>query len=385
MKWIAGIALLIILAIAGTYLLDRHPSLPTALPGTSLSRASQTALNDKQSQIQDKISSMSLKEKIAGLLILHVPGTDPSVLASYVEQYHPAGLILMSDNIPSTRSELRAETDAVQKTSSMPYFISTDEEGCTVKRLASDTFACPSELGKEPVSNTTAAFENRSALLKSVGINLNFGIIADITSDPESFIYPRVFSGDPQVAGARVAAAAAASKGGTLSTLKHFPGHGETEENSHLTIPSTDVSKEQWEKTDAIPFKDGIAAGADVLMFGHLTYTAVDSKPASLSRAWHGIAVNELGFKGLMITDDMFMPQQSGDPQYADPIKNAVAALQAGNDLLLYVNNHGPGTDIDVSSLIDGIAAAVASGELSESAIDAKLQKVLAAREAKVY
>lgn len=323
---------------------------------------------------------MSLKDKIADLLILHVPGTDPATLASYVRQYHPAGLIFMGDNIPATKAELKAETAAIQSTTNIPYFISTDEEGCTVKRLSSDTFACPHELGSDPVASTTSAFRSRSILLKSVGINLNFGIVADITSDPNSFIYPRVFSGDPHTAGDRVAAAVSGSKGETLSTLKHFPGHGETEENSHITIPSTNVPKEQWSQTDAVPFKEGIDAGADVLMFGQLTYAAVDTQPASLSKTWHDIATKELGFKGLMITDDMFMLQESGDPAYADPVKNAVAALNAGNDLLLYVNNHGQGTDMDVSALVDGIAAAVQSGELPQSSIDAKVKKVLAER-----
>lgn len=378
-RWV-WLVLIVLVAAVAAVLLMRESNLPSSTPSTGTAPASVTQPESTTSQVKTDISSMSLKDKIADLLILHVPGTDPATLAAYVRQYHPAGLILMADNIPATKTALRSETEAIQQTTNTPYFISTDEEGCTVKRLASDTFACPTELGTEPVSNTTSAFSDRSSLLQSVGINLNFGIIADITSDPKSFIYPRVFSGDPQVAGARVSAAVAASKGKTLSTLKHFPGHGETEENSHTTIPVTGISKDQWSSTDAVPFKDGIDAGADVLMFGQLTYSSVDTSPASLSKTWHDIAASELGFKGLMITDDMFMLQQSGDPAYADPVANAVAALKAGNDLLLYVNNHGQSTTLDVPALIDGIAAAVQSGQLSESDINAKLQKVLAAR-----
>lgn len=356
-----------------------------ALPSATYVNSNTTSASSTEAQSQEKIADviahMTLRQKIEDLLILHTPGTNPATLKHYVEKYQPAGLILMEDNIPATRSELSAETSAIQESTTIPYFIATDEEGCTVKRLASDTFACPKELGTKPIASTSAAFAARSQLLESVGINLNFGIIADITGNPNSFIYPRVFGGDPQIAGARVAAAVVASTGKTLSTLKHFPGHGETPENSHLVVPIVDITEAAWALKDKIPFQDGVDAGADVVMFGQLTYSAVDQKPATLSPAWHE-ALAQMGFEGLSITDDMIMLQESGDPAYADPIKNAVASLNAGSDLLLYVNDHGGGaSDIDVSALVDGIVAAVQSGELSESAIDQKLTKVLTYRE----
>ncbi|USN53035.1 MAG: hypothetical protein H6759_02660 [Candidatus Nomurabacteria bacterium] len=260
-----------------------------------------------------------------------------------------------------------------------PYLIASDQEGCTVKRLKQDDYLCATALGKSPVASTTEAFAQRSNLLQQGGINVNFGIVADITSDQDSFIYPRVFSGNPTIAGDRIKAAVEGSKGKTLSTIKHFPGHGETAENSHFSIPQTDISKEAWLKGSAIPFKEG--ADADLVMFSHLIYTSVDDKPATLSKEWHRILTEEFGYKGLSITDDMIMLQESDDPTYADPIKNAIDALDAGNDLLLFVNNHGSkNSQIDIEALVTGIEDAVKDGRLKESDIDAKLERVLRVR-----
>jgi len=376
------LALLVIIAVVAGIILVIVRSKPYAPSTTATSTAAtSTPVATQQSAIDDAIAHMTLRQKVAGLLILHTPGTSGAALRQYVEKYQPAGLILMEDNIPATRAELAGETAAIQASTIIPYFIATDEEGCTVKRLASDTFLCAPELKDAPVASTSAAFVARSALLKSVGINLNFGIVADITADPDSFIYPRVFGSDPQAVGARIAAAVDASTGATLSTLKHFPGHGETPANSHLEVPVATITQAEWAQKDKIPFQAGIDAGADLVMFGQLSYSSVDQNPATLSSTWHQI-LSDMGFRGLSITDDMIMLQQSGDAAYQDPMKNAIASLNAGSDLLLYVNDHGSTiSGVDIDALIDGLVAAVESGQLPESSVDQKLEKILTYRE----
>ena len=212
---------------------------------------------------------------------------------------------------------------------------------------------------------------------------MNFGTVADVTNDPSSFIYPRVLGTTPDMAASRVAAATSASHNKTLSTLKHFPGHGRVAEDSHVSVPKTNVPIDEWRQSDAKPFKSGISAGADAVMFGHLEYTAVDNAPASLSKKWHDILQNELGFKNMVVTDDMFMLQHSGDSRYTDPVKNAVDALNAGSDSLLYVtNNNGtPDTMINPDILIDGVVSAVHTGRLSEDTITKKAERMLGYRE----
>jgi beta-N-acetylhexosaminidase len=158
-----------------------------------------------------------------------------------------------------------------------------------------------------------------------------------------------------------VAAAVSGEAGAALSTLKHFPGHGATAGDSHAGIPSTAMSEDAWLASDAVPFASGIDGGAPILMFGHLAYTAVDAAPASLSAQWHRIAREELGFEGVTLTDDLGMLQASGVPAYSDPVANAVAAIAAGNDMVLAVVYSTPET---ASRMVDGIAAAVDSGAL---------------------
>lgn len=349
---------------------------PSSTPQSSIPKPAPTL-----SYVDQTLAKMSLHDKVASLFIFHTPTSNPASLATYLATYKPAGLIFMDDNIPPTTAQLITETQSLTTDKLLPPLLAVDEEGDTVKRLASDTFPGALTLPSLPPSATATAFLQRSSLLRSVGLNLNFGIIADVTDNPNSFIFPRVLGTTPNQAADRVAQAVIGSKGKTLTTLKHFPGHGETTADSHTTIPSTDVSFADWQQRDAVPFKAGIDAGADVVMFGHLVYSAVDTTPATLSSKWHDIIRNNLGFKGLIVTDDMIMLQDSGDPRYVDPVKNAITAINAGNDLLLYVVDHGSATTkIDPNSLVNGVVAAVNSGQINQSTIDAHARAILAER-----
>jgi beta-N-acetylhexosaminidase len=162
-----------------------------------------------------------------------------------------------------------------------------------------------------------------------------------------------------------------------MSTLKHFPGHGAAPGDSHSGIPSTAMSKDEWAAADAVPFQAGIDAGAPLLMFGHLAYTAVDEAPATLSAEWHRIAREELGFTGVAITDDLGMLQSSGIPAYQDPVANAVAALAAGNDMVLGVVSS---TAESAPRIVDGIVAAVEAGTLPQARLDEAALRVTEAR-----
>lgn len=331
--------------------------------------------------VDQALAKMTLRDKVASLFILHTPGTDPAVLAKYMTTYKPGGLIFMGDNIPANLDNLKAQTSALITDKQLPPFLSVDEEGDTVKRLATDAYPGALTLPYKPPSATKDAFAGRSDLLKGVGLNLNFGIIADVTANPKSFIYPRVLGTTPQTASDRVAQAVEGSKSKTLSTIKHFPGHGETGADSHTSIPTAPTSYADWQQRVALPFKAGINAGADMVMFGQLRYTAVDQQPATLSKKWHDIVRNEFGFKGVIITDDMIMLQDSGEPAYADPVANAIAGLQAGNDLLLFVLDHdSQNSRIDPNRLIDGVVAAVNDGRISQAVIDERARNVLETR-----
>lgn len=378
-KWVA-FAILVCLAagsVAVWLVIQNQNSSPTPRHSSE----HQQRPSPQQSYVDSLVEKMSLRDKVASLFIMNIPGTDPVAMSQFMEQYKLGGFIMMGNNIPATDEALRTETAALRGSDAkVPRLVAMDEEGGEVKRLPGDTFDSALVLKSKAISATTQAYRQRSAMLQSVGVTLNFGIIADTTAHKDSFIYDRVLGTTPQAAADRVAAAVRATTGRTLSTIKHFPGHGETVADSHVTIPSITLPYAQWRARDEPPFTAGIQAGADVVMMGHLSYGAVDAKPASLSKKWHDILRKELGFRGVIVTDAMGMLVASKDPAYADPVRDAVMALQAGNTMLLYVTN--PATSPDV--LIDGIVASVEHGELSERVItqNAKLTLELRSKSA---
>jgi len=326
--------------------------------------------------VENLLASMTLEQKIRSLIIANQPGTDPASLHSFVEGNELGGFILMGNNVPETSTELVGETVAIAGSPELPRLIGIDEEGGLIKRLPYDDFAGADTLRNEPAAATYSAFTSRGQLLSSVGVNLNFGVVADVSSDPLSFIYGRSFGGDPASVAERVTAAVTGEDSSVLSTIKHFPGHGSAPGDSHVGVPTSPLTFDQWLASDAIPFQAGIDAGTSMVMFGHLAFPAIDNTPSSLSRTWHHILRENLGFAGIIITDDMTMLEQSHLPEYADRVNNAVLALAAGNDVLLYV----PGAQFDVGAIVTGVASAVNSGQISSAQLDDSVRRVLTLR-----
>ncbi|MFF1574372.1 glycoside hydrolase family 3 N-terminal domain-containing protein [Leifsonia sp. NPDC058292] len=373
-----GLGMLVVAGVCGC-----APSVatPSQHPSPSASATPTPTVDPITAYARQRLSSMTLRQQVASLLMLHQPGTDGVALRAFIDRYGLGGMILMGDNIPPTPEALTAQTASMAADAGLPPLIAVDEEGGDVTRLPWDGQPGADTLKTMPSTATTAAFAARGALLRQAGITLNFGTVADVTADPNSFIADRVLGTTPADAAARVAASVTGERGAVLSTLKHFPGHGETEADSHLTVPSTAATMDRWRTQDAPQFSAGIAAGAEVVMFGHLTYSAVDAAPASLSGAWHRILSDELGFSGITITDDMRMLQDTGLAEYQNPGENAVRAIAAGNTMLLFVLPADPGSiGCDPDTLIDAVVAAVGSGRIPASLIEADALKLLELR-----
>lgn len=323
-------------------------------------RVSATAKAGPAARAEAMVDDMSTAEQAASVVMGHIPTTDAALAHEYMAQ-GLGGFILMGANIPASEAELTSFVNALTVDRALPPLVAVDQEGGIVSRLDGDGYASSTTLKALPADQTSAAFAGRGALVARMGIDVNFGTVADVTSDPGSFIYGRALGTDPQSSAERVAAATRAQEQVLASTLKHFPGHGAAPGDSHNAIPSTSKSLEEWRASDAVPFIAGADAGASLLMFGHLAYTAVDTAPASLSPRWHEIARDELGFDGVIVTDDLGMLQSSGIPEYADPVANAVTAIGAGSDLLLMIAGSTPDTAMQMAQ---GIANAVDSGVL---------------------
>lgn len=317
----------------------------------------------------DRLAAMSLEQRIASLVMIHVPGLDPAPIRGAIDATGVSGVIFMGDNVASP-GQLAATVVALSADPGLPVLTAIDQEGGIVARLPDGGPGAASLRTQDPAA-TRAAFAARAALVASAGVTINFGIVADVTGDRGSFIFSRTLGSDAASASPRVAAAVEGEKGVVESTLKHFPGHGSVTGDSHSSVPTTAMGLDEWRATQAGPFAAGIDAGAGFVMLGHLRYSAIDSAPASLSAVWNGILREELGFTGIIVTDDMNMLEYSGEPAFADQAANAVASLAAGTTLLLYV---GP---VDVGRIVAAVAAAVRDGRIPLATIDDAARRLL--------
>lgn len=338
-------------------------------------------LDPAEVYLQQRIAAMTPAQKVAALVMVHVPGTDPAAIRTVVDAHGFGGVILMGDNIAGPASTVAGLTEVLSSEAGLPLLTAIDQEGGTVRRLVDDQGLAARELWGLDPSAAEQAFATRAALVAQAGVLINFGIVADVTPDRGSFIRSRTLGETPEAAAQRVAAAVRGEQGTVLSTLKHFPGHGASPDDSHVSIPRSDIDLATWRATHALPFAAGIAAGAPLVMTGHLQFDAISPVPASLSPIWIDILRTELRFEGVVVTDDLLMLQRSGEPAYSDPVTNAVQALAAGNDLVLFVLPADPATvGIDPAGLVDALAAALVDGRLDESRIDESLQRVLTLR-----
>ena len=381
--WPGAVLLPLVLAACGSAptsagnVSDGMAENPVGEPQSEAQVPPPATVGDQASELWDQ---MSRREKAASVLMLNYPGTDAASIAQFVSEIQPAGLIFMGDGIPEDESSLPGTIERIQSEAQLPLLIAVDQEGGLVRRVTTDPAPGAEELRNQDAQTTKDAFAARGARLSELGFNTNFGIVADVTDDPGSFIYARVLGVDPDSAANHVAAAVAGEKPYVLSTLKHFPGHGSVAADSHVSLPTTDMTYEQWQSSEAPPFIAGIDAGAEMVMLGHLAYTNIDTAPASLSPTWVGILREDLGFEGVLVTDDMKMLRDNGIAEYQDAGRNAVAALNAGVDLVLDIGEGGVAPQDFANGLIDSILEAVDSGELPEETLRSAALRVLELR-----
>jgi beta-N-acetylhexosaminidase len=210
---------------------------------------------------------------------------------------------------------------------------------------------------------------------RAIGVHVNFAPVVDVNNNPRNpVINTRSYGEDPALVGTLGAAyIRGLQSGGMIATLKHFPGHGDTDVDSHLGLPIIKDPRESLDKTEFPPFKAGIAAGAGAVMTAHIEMPALDpapNTPTTLSAPIvSGVLRREMGFDGLIYTDSMGM---AGVTALYKPGEAAVRAIKAGNDVVL----HSP----DDAAAFAGIKAAVQSGEIPAAQLDASVERVLRAK-----
>lgn len=323
--------------------------------------------------VEELLSSMSLEEKVGQVFFVRCPAENA---VEDVSAYYLGGYILFGrDTKDKTADTLIQAIQSYQDAASIPLLIGVDEEGGTVVRVSSNPhlrsskFQSPQKLfasgGMEAV---TADAHEKDVLLDALGFNVNLAPVADVSTEPGDFIYDRSFGQDAAATAAYVSAVTSQmAADGMGSVLKHFPGYGDNVD-THTGIAVDNRPYEAFVNGDFLPFSSGFECGGDTtaVLVSHNIVECMDPDlPASLSPNVHRILREELGFDGVVMTDDLAMDAVEA---YAEDGAVAVMALEAGNDLVLTT---------DYRTQIPKVLEAVKNGELDETTIDTACRQVL--------
>ena len=363
--------MLLSLATCGSAPQTAEPS-PAPAPPTAYEPSPAPVPEPPVDPLEKFLDSMTLAEKVGQLFFVRCPAENA---AEDVSAYHLGGYILFGrDTKDKTANELIQAIQSYQD-AAVPLLIGVDEEGGTVIRvssnphLRSEKFASPQRLyslgGMERV---VADAREKDVLLDALGFNVNLAPVADVSSNPNDFIYPRAFGQDaPATADYVSAVTSQMTADGMGSVLKHFPGYGNNED-THTGIAVDERPYEDFVNSDFLPFSAGFKSGGAMtaVLVSHNIVECMDGElPASLSPNVHRILREELGFDGVVMTDDLAMEAVSA---YAGDGAVAVMALEAGNDLVLTT---------DYRTQIPKVIEAVENGTLNKAVIDAACLRVL--------
>lgn len=332
-------------------------------------------------RVEAILSSMTLAEKAGQLFFVRVPGENA---LEDVTAYHLGGYLLFGRDFQDgagndlTVEQVTEKIRSWQDAAAIPLLIGTDEEGGTVVRASRNPnlfpegkFHSPQWLAKNADVDGDVfshdAWEKSYGLLR-LGVNVNLAPVCDVSTDPSSFIYDRTLGlPAPETADYVESVVSAMAQSGIGSVLKHFPGYGDNAD-THTGVARDDRPMEAFLEGDFLPFRAGLAAGGDTaaVLVSHNIVTCMDPElPASLSPAVHAVLRRELGFDGVVMTDDLAMKAVA---DYAGDGAAAVMALAAGNDLVITT---------DYRTQIPKVIEAVENGGLPEELLDTACRRVL--------
>lgn len=326
-------------------------------------------------KVDKTVESMSQIEKLGQMVMIGIQGTKVDDDSLYMlHQFHMGGVILFDRNMDSPEQVKQLTSDLqAQSNEKVPLFIGIDEEGGDVVRMAEKLTPPPSqkEIGATGDIEQAKTWAIKTAKsLKDMGINVNFAPVADVGSNDK-----RSYSTDANTV---IDFVRAATKGyqqeNIIYSLKHFPGIGKGKVDSHIDSSSIDVAKEVLMTEDILPFKtiiDESVPNDYFILVSHLKYLALDEEyPASLSsKIMTDLLRNKLGYKGIIITDDMEMGAVANHNDFRSIGVNAV---KAGADIVLVCHEYEHQQEVYL-----GLLDAVNSGEISQERIDESVKRII--------
>lgn len=320
------------------------------------------------------LKTMTLEEKVGQMFLVRYP---ESGVINEIKNYAPGGYILFGRDFENeTKQSILKEITDCQNSSKIKMIFGVDEEGGTVVRVSaykafrSSKFKSPQDLWKEGQLPVILKDSNeKSALLKSIGLNMNLTPVADVPTKTSSFIYKRSYGRGAEKTAIYVSELIKTmNSDNMISAMKHFPGYGDNVD-THTGIAIDNRPYTTFENSDFLPFESGIEADAPTILVSHNIVNSMDSKlPASLSKNVHDILRNELGFTGIIMTDDLAMDAVKS---YVENGEAAVQAVLAGNDMII---------SSDFETQRNEVLKAVQQGKISEDLINTAVKRILACK-----
>jgi beta-N-acetylhexosaminidase len=337
--------------------------------------------------VEPLIARMTIEEKVGQLFMIYPrrPDSDRELERAIIRD-HLGGLILFAPNIehPAQVAELvnHAQETATTSGAGIPLLIAVDQEGGRITRLWDGFTPFPGNMAVGATDDPEDARRMARAIareMQAVGINMNLAPVLDVNSNPlNPIIGTRSFGDSPElVVQMGLPMIETYREQGVVATAKHFPGHGDTEEDSHDKLPTVAHPLDHLWAVELVPFQAAIDAGVDVIMTAHVSFPAVDPTPdlpATLSPlALQDLLRVQMGFDGVIATDSLGMRALS---EICNPPEAAALALQAGADLLMFGKDPGY-TLATAHAAYVHVLSLVQKGEISMEQIDASVRRVL--------
>ena len=338
--------------------------------------------------IESTIQSMTTAEKVGQMFMLAFAADQLEEARILMEEHFVGGAYIGDDNVPTAAAALNLcntlQSYARNTRQGIPLLLGADQEG-TWSVMTAESAMGPGNMAIGAIGDPQQAYEMYKVIAKetaAVGLNTVLGPAADCNSNPHnSIIEMRSFGEKPELVAAMTRAAVRGLQdNGSVATLKHFPGHGDTQLDSHRGLPTVDRTRDELFRIDLLPFAEGIKAGAKVVMTAHIIFTALDSeRPATLSPIILGdVLRGELGFEGMIVSDSMNMHSMKLNYHPADA---AIQGFNAGVDLMMLAEEH---YDHDANTylenqrnLIRAVIQAVEAGRISRERVDDALRRIL--------
>ncbi len=341
--------------------------------------------------VQHALNGLTIEEKLGQMLMPDFRHWDSEEVTEMlpeieelVEEYHLGGVILFAENVQDTEQTARLVRDYQNAAEKFGLMMTIDQEGGIVTRLQSGT-DFPGNMALGATRSEEIAFDVGQAIgheIGSLGINTNFAPVMDVNNNPDNpVIGVRSFGEDPDlVADLGIAYTEGLQSTGVAATAKHFPGHGDTDVDSHLGLPEVPHDRERLEEVELYPFQRAMESGMDMIMTAHVTFPQIDDTtviseatgeevmlPATLSyKVLTELIRDDMGYEGVITTDAMNM---NAITDHFGPVDAAVRAVEAGSDIVLM--------PVGLEEVAEGLLDAIDSGDITEERIEASVERIL--------